>query len=223
MSIMINTAKIFLVVLLWPLLLLGPLVTAILLVISSLVGCGVAPRPQPPKPTIMYLTNLEDEQQVHDIIQSFRFTSRMHVVIDSTGGWTHLAEEFGTAAKVFMDRGGTLKCTVDGVAYSAAFTVWTHCGERAATRRSQLLWHEPAILNESGGRVTARYLERVGPKHPYYRYLPFLRQQTNELLRHFEQALPMDSGLVVKSYQNDWNWRATSLHAEVPTFFELID
>lgn len=223
-------ARVVLVMLLWPVLLLGPAITAVLLALAMLLG-GCGPGPTGKKaPVVMYVTDLETDEQVDRIVGVMKLVPEVQLIIDSKGGYYYLGERFGAAATEFIARGGKLRCTVDGIAMSAAFTVWTYCGERLATKRSTLLWHEPAY-EDGQWRRTIHYFDRVGKAQlafnwtdEQYNYqVELLRQQTVDLFEHYRSVLPMEEQSIRLAYENNRRWSAQELHSSAPGFFTLVN
>lgn len=72
-------------------------------------------------------------------------TKRLHIDIDSPGGYVHVMMNIMNAMDYARQHGVTIVCTVTGQAASAAFMIFNHCSERYAYQLANLMWHSVGL------------------------------------------------------------------------------
>lgn len=201
--------------------------------LASLVGCGrieqqVLPKYEPPVTQPLILTNLSDMAQIKHIIWHISTKEHTEILINSVGGLLKTVDEFAVAVDIAKSKGRTIKCTVMGNAFSAAFLIYSMCTERYATKDSRLLFHAPGFSTTDGVRYTLRQMESgVYPKSwsPSYAEsrIEYYRLLYAEHLEYLQHVLAIDPTIIKQAYDNDWYLGAGWIAKHDPSFLTLIE
>lgn len=202
------------------------MISRLFLCLSFLIAGVAAARPASlfMDPRYTLTINTEINSSLDEISYKLLFIpaipgDKIYVILDSPGGSVAASNLFIQALESLKLKGVTSVCLASQLTASAAFNIWTHCSERYALPRTELLFHPVRIMGISRP-LTGRELSKYGRELSEFddKLITYL---CDTMIRPGADACQK---IVVENYFAETMWTAEDLLKVVrPGYFRIVE